>query len=78
MNNPDALAGLIVLVGAFVTSILCATFGFKLLATSHKEEKTIIKFGRFELTLSSMVGSVCTLSALSIVLYLLFKFYPQS
>ena len=73
----DGIAGLLVLVSVFSTSALLNVLGYKLLMKRNREEKTIVRFSNFELALSSVVGSILILSALSIVIYQINKFYPR-
>jgi hypothetical protein len=71
----NEIAGLLVVVSVFSTSALLNVLGYKLLMKSNREEKTIVRFGNFELTLSSVVGSILILAALSMVIYQINKFY---
>ncbi|MDI9640152.1 hypothetical protein QM565_31070 [Geitlerinema splendidum] len=71
------IAGLIVLLGTFCFSILLAWFGFKLLTTGTNQEKTIIKLGSFELTLSTLVGGILIVGAVYAIYTLLNNFYGK-
>jgi hypothetical protein len=72
----NEIAGLLVVVSVFSTSVLLNMLGYKLLMKSNREEKAIVRFGNFELALSSVVGSILILAALSIVIYQINNFYP--
>ena len=69
------ISEIIVLLGTFGVAILLSWFGFKLMTTGTKQEKTIIKLGSFELTLSTLVGGILILGAVFVVYTLLKGYY---
>jgi hypothetical protein len=77
MSSAHAAAGdyspefMLKILVAFVIGGLLIWVGYKLLKEGSREEKVVLKFHNFELTLSSVIGSFCILAGAAVVMYML-------